>query len=177
MLSIRSVWDLGANTGMFSRLAARCSDYVCAWDIDPACVDLNYRSVVDSGTKNIYPLLLDLTNPSSAIGWNHNERSSFKNRGPVDMVLALGLIHHLVISNNISLEMVADFLSGITTSLIIEFIPKSDSQVKKLLRNREDIFPKYDIENFELVFSQHFKLLEKKSIVNSDRTLYLMKIL
>ena len=93
------------------------------------------------------------------------------------MVLALGLIHHLVISNNISLEMVADFLSGITTSLIIEFVPKSDSQVKKLLRNREDIFPKYDIENFELVFSQYFKLLEKKSIVNSDRTLYLMKIL
>jgi ribosomal protein L11 methylase PrmA len=177
MLSIRSVWDLGANTGIFSRLAAKYCEYVCAWDIDPACVELNYRSVVDSGAKNIYPLLLDLTNPSSAIGWNHCERFSFKDRGPVDVILALGLIHHLVISNNLSLEMIARFLSEITFTLIIEFIPKSDSQIKKLLRNREDIFPNYDINNFELVFSQYFKSLEKKPIVNTDRTLYLMQVL
>lgn len=176
-LNICSTWDLGANTGVFSKIAAEYCEYVCAWDIDPACVELNYRTVIKSETKNIYPLLLDLTNPSSAIGWNHEERDSFKDRGPVDLVLALGLIHHLVISNNISLEMIALFLSEITSTLIIEFIPKSDSQVKKLLQNREDIFAKYDIENFEIIFSKYFNFLEKKPIVNTDRTLYLMKTL
>ncbi|MGK0296861.1 MAG: ribosomal protein L11 methylase PrmA [Gammaproteobacteria bacterium] len=176
-LSIRSVWDLGANTGIFSKLAAKYSEYVCAWDIDPACVELNYRAMRDSETKNIYPLLLDLTNPSSAIGWNHKERFSLKERGPVDVTLALGLIHHLVISNNLSLEMIARFLSEITFILIIEFVPKSDSQIKKLLRNREDIFPNYHIKNFELVFSQYFKSLDKKPILNTDRTLYLMQVL
>lgn len=175
--STRSVWDLGANTGTFSKIAAKHSEYVCAWDIDPACVELNYKSITNSGIKNIYPLLLDLTNPSPAIGWNHNERSSFKNRGPVDVVLALGLVHHLVISNNIPLEMLASFLSEITSTLIIEFIPKSDSQVKKLLRSREDIFPEYDMKNFELVFSRYFMSLEKKPVVNTDRTLYLMQVL
>lgn len=176
-LSIRSAWDLGANTGIFSNLAAKHCDYVCAWDIDPACVELNYRSVSHSEIKKIYPLLLDLTNPSSSIGWNNNERFSFKDRGPVDVTLVLGLIHHLVFSNNLSLEMIAQFLSEITFSLIIEFIPKSDSQVKKLLRNREDIFQTYDIENFELAFSRYFKNLENKPIGNTGRVIFLMQAL
>jgi len=177
MLSFRTVWDLGANNGTFSILAAKNCDYVCAWDIDPACVEQNYRTVVDSKTTNIYPLLLDLTNPSPAIGWNNKERSSFKDRGPVDVTLALGLIHHLVISNNLPLEMIAQFLSEITSTLIIEFVPKSDSQMKKLLKNRNDIFNNYNINNFELIFSQYFKTLKKRQIDNTDRTLYLMQIL
>ncbi len=176
MLSFRSAWDLGANNGTFSRLVAKNSDYVCAWDIDPACVEQNYRTITDSKTTNIYPLLLDLTNPVPAIGWNNKERFSFKERGPVDVTLALGLIHHLAISNNLSLDMIAQFLSEITFTLIIEFVPKSDSQVKKLLRNRNDIFNNYDIKNFELVFSQYFKTLGKRPIDNTDRTLYLMQV-
>jgi len=176
-LKIRSAWDLGANTGVFSKIASQHSEYVCAWDIDPACVELNYRSIIDSDKKNIYPLLLDLTNPSPAIGWNNNERSSFKNRAPVDTVLALGLIHHLAISNNVPLETLAFFLSEITSTLIIEFIPKSDAQVKKLLQNREDIFKKYNIEDFELIFSKYFEFLEKKLIEHTERTLFFMKTL
>ena len=178
MLSFRSVWDLGANNGTFSRLVAKDCDcnYVCAWDIDPACVEQNYRTVTDSKITNIYPLLLDLTNPGPAIGWNNKERFSFKERGPVDVTLALGLIHHLAISNNLPLDMIAQFLSEITFTLVIEFVPKSDSQVKILLRNRNDIFDNYDINNFELIFSQYFKTIEKRPIDNTDRTLYLMQV-
>jgi len=175
--NIRSVWDLGANTGVFSQIAAHYSQYVCAWDVDPACVELNYKSLSDLKINNVYPLLLDLTNPSPALGWDHSERTSFKKRSPVDMVLALGLIHHLVISNNLPLEMIARFFSEITSTLIIEFIPKTDSQVEKLLQNREDIFPDYNIENFEIIFSRYFMLLESKSIIQTHRTLFLMKTL
>ena len=73
--------------------------------------------------------------------------------------------------------MIAQFLSEITSTLIIEFVPKSDSQVKKLLKNRNDIFNNYNINNFELIFSQYFKTLKKRQIDNTDRTLYLMQIL
>ncbi|MBF8269451.1 MAG: hypothetical protein HW386_1160, partial [Gammaproteobacteria bacterium] len=160
--SNRSTWDLGANTGRFSRLAAQYSEYVCAWDIDPACVEINYRTNCKNGVGNVYPLLLDLTNPSPAIGWNNCERAALKERGPADLTLALGIIHHLSIANNLSFEMIASFLADITHTLIIEFIQKTDSQVKKLLRNRTDIFPEYNQDNFEHVFSEYFNTLGKK---------------
>lgn len=168
-------WDLGANTGRFSRIAARYCDEVCAWDIDPACVDLHYRHCREQNSKNILPLLLDLTNPSPAIGWNHDERLSLKQRSPVDLVLALGLVHHLAISNNLPLEKIAAFLADIAHSIVIEFVPKSDSQVKKLLQNRQDIFPDYHTAHFEQVFSRHFQLVKKSGIHNSERTLYLYR--
>ena len=176
-LSIRSTWDLGANTGKFSRLAAQYSEYVCAWDIDHACVEINYRTICRSGVENVYPLLLDLTNPSPAIGWNNRERVALKERGPVDLTLALGIIHHLSIANNLPFEMIARFLSDITHTLIIEFIQKTDSQVKKLLRNRTDIFSDYNQDYFEKIFSKYFITLGKKQIPGTERIVYLMQAL
>ena len=66
-------------------------------------------------------------------------------RGPADMVFALALVHHLAISNNVPLKKIAEFFSQISNFLIIEFIPKSDSQVKRLLLTRDDIFDDYAI--------------------------------
>ena len=168
-------WDLGANTGRFSRIAARYSKTVCAWDIDPACVELNYLAGKNDKEKKVLPLLLNLANPSPAIGWANEERMSLLERGPADMVLALGLIHHLAIANNVPLEYIAAFLARAGNYLLIEFVPKEDSQVRKLLQNREDIFSAYTEENFEQVFSQYFCLLEKQAIPDSLRTLYLYK--
>jgi hypothetical protein len=124
-----SVWDLGANTGIFSRVASGAGIPTISFDVDPACVEMNYRRTVEEKEPNILPLLLDLTNPSPGIGWQNNERSSLLERGPADLVLALALIHHLSISNNIPLTRVAEFLSGICRSLIIEFVPKNDQTI------------------------------------------------
>lgn len=170
-----SVWDLGANNGRFSQIASKHSGYVCAWDIDPACVENNYRSLKKSKSNNIYPLLLDLASPSPSIGWANDERDSLVNRGPVDVVMALGLIHHLVIGNNLPLRKVAAFLSDISNNIIIEFVPKQDSQVVKLLRNREDIFNDYDQKSFEEIFLNVFEICESEKIDDSERTIYLMK--
>jgi ribosomal protein L11 methylase PrmA len=172
-----SVWDLGANTGKFSRIAARDARYVCAWDIDPACVENNYQALKSGSQKNIYPLLLNLCNPSPAIGWSNVERFSFVERGGADLVLALGLVHHLAISNNLPLNRIASFLSTICSNLVIEFVPKSDSQVQKLLRSREDIFPEYQIESFESIFARYFNILAVERIESSERTLYLLEAL
>ena len=45
-----------------------------SFDIDPAAVEQNYRKAKEKKEQNIVPLLLDLTNPSPAIGWHNRER-------------------------------------------------------------------------------------------------------
>ncbi len=170
-------WDIGANTGVFSSLA---NDYlsnenlVVSMDIDPACVELNYRELCKFD-NNILSIIMDLTNPSPAIGWENKERMSLIERGPAKTVLALALIHHLAISNNVPFRMLAEFFHKICKNLIIEFVPKEDVQAQRLLASREDIFSNYTIETFEELFSNYFNILGKNQIKNTTRTLYLME--
>jgi len=168
------VWDLGANTGFFSRIASDKDIFTVSFDIDPMCVEINYQTVFKNRTNNILPLLIDLTNPIPGIGWENNERDSFIKRGPADTILALALIHHLAISNNLPFDKIAKFLRKICNSLIIEFIPKSDIKVKRLLSMREDIFSEYTQRNFEEKFDKYFKIKASAKIKNSERILYLM---
>lgn len=171
----RTVWDLGANTGVFSRLAGRRGIPTVAYDIDPVAVELNYREVVKGKETAVLPLVLDLANPSPAIGWASAERDSWLARGPVDAILALALIHHLAISNNLPFAMIAQTLHRTCGRLIIEFVPKSDSQVRRLLQTREDVFPGYTQEAFEAEFGRYFALERSVPVKGSERTLYLMK--
>ncbi len=169
------VWDLGANNGVFSRVAGDSGAFVAAYDIDPAAVEQNYRQVKSAKEENILPLLLDLTNPSPAIGWANRERDSFGARGPADLVLALAVIHHLAISNNVPLPQTAEFFAGTGKWLVIEFVSKSDSQVQKLLASRADIFPSYTREGFEAAYRESFNIREAVEIRESERVLYLME--
>jgi ribosomal protein L11 methylase PrmA len=174
LLSPKSLWDLGANVGIFSRLASRKGIFTLSLDNDPACVELNYRMVVQEKETNLLPLLVDLTNPSPGLGWEYKERLSLMERGSTDTILALALVHHLAISNNLPFEYIASFFSKICNILIIEFVPKSDPQVQRLLRSRDDIFSGYTQENFESTFLRYFSLLKVEKIKDSQRTLYLM---
>jgi ribosomal protein L11 methylase PrmA len=171
-----TVWDLGANTGVFSYVAAELQAETISFDIDPAAVEKNYRSCRARKQQRVLPLLLDLTNPSASIGWALEERQSLTERGPVDAVLALALIHHLAIGNNVPLERIAQFFSRLGRTLIIEFVPKSDSQVKRLLVIRKDVFTQYDQPEFELAFQRYFTIMEKREITDSQRTLYRMSL-
>jgi hypothetical protein len=170
-----TVWDLGANIGIFSRIASNKGIYTVSFDSDPSVVEKSYLQVKNYKERNILPLCVDLTNPSPSIGWSNKERLSLIERGPCDLALMLGLIHHIAISNNVPLIQIADFLSQICRYLIIEFVPKDDSQVQKLLRFRKDIFQDYDERNFEIAFLNYFSILKREKIVDSKRTIYLMK--
>lgn len=171
----KTVWDLGGNDGTFSRLALEQKSHVVTFDIDPASVEKNYLQLKKHRSQHILPLLLDLTNPSPGIGWHHQERSSLAERGPVDLVMALALVHHLAISNNVPLKNIANFFSSLGKYLIIEFVPKEDKKVQKLLATRKDIFSEYNETAFETSFSDFFKIVEKRLIRDSKRTLYLME--
>ncbi len=171
----KNIWDIGANTGIFSRIAGNRKIQTISFDIDPAAVEKNYLDSLKKKETDILPLLLDLTNPSSGIGWENQERMSLLERGPVEAVFALALIHHLAISNNLPLSKIAEFFAKICNYLIIEFIPKKDTQVQRLLSTREDIFPNYTQDAFENKFEQYFKIKKSIKIKDTYRILYLME--
>jgi ribosomal protein L11 methylase PrmA len=170
-----SVWDLGANTGEFSRLASDMGIPTLACDIDPAAVERSYQQVIEDGETLLLPLVMDFTNPSPSLGWAHRERQSLAERGPADLLMALALVHHLAIGNNLPLERVAAYLQRLGRRLIIEFVPKSDSQVQRLLSSRDDIFDHYDEAGFEAAFAPYFRTLRKQALAESGRSLYLME--
>jgi hypothetical protein len=170
------VWDFGANLGIFSRLASELGMFVVASDVDPVAVEKSYTQSKQKKDQKLLPLIIDLTNPSSGMGWEHRERQSLLDRGPADLIMALALVHHLAISNNLPLENIARFLARVGEWLIIEFVPKTDSQVQRLLQNRKDIFPEYTCECFEQQFSKYFKILDIQTIEESQRLIYLMQV-
>lgn len=169
------VLDLGSNDGSFSRLALGLGAYVLSADVDPVAVERNYQAVKRGQETALLPLLLDLTNPSPDLGWANAERSRFSERAQADVAMALALIHHLAISNNVPLELVADYTASLAPQLIIEFVPKSDSQVQRLLATREDIFPAYTLAGFEAAFAHRYEILDKQPVAGSERVLYLMR--
>ena len=171
----KTVWDLGANRGYFSRLAAEAGAFTEAFDIDPAAVEQHYLALKQQPQPLMLPLLMDLTNPSPALGWHHGERASLLERGPVDLMMALALVHHLALCNNVPLPQLADFFAAAAKWLIVEFVPKRDSQVQKLLASREDIFPDYTEEGFEAAFGARYELVRREQVRGSERTLYLMR--
>ena len=171
----QKVWDLGGNTGVFSRLASEQGIFTVSWDIDPTAVEANYRQMRTTKETNLLPLVLDLTNPSPALGWANAERKSLAERGPVDLVMALALIHHLAISNNVPLLMLAETFATFGKWLLIEFVPKEDSQVQRLLTSRVDIFSEYTQADFERIFGTIYQIRQKQSVEGSQRTIYLME--
>jgi len=170
-----NVWDLGGNTGIFSRLASERGIPTVCFDVDPVAVERHYLDCIKNGHRNILPLIADLTNPSPGVGWRNMERMSLVERGPADMIFVLALIHHLAISNNLPLGAIARFFSSICRTMIIEFVPKNDSQVRRLLASREDIFTQYNPPSFEAAFREYFTIENSSQIEGSERTLYLMR--
>ena len=170
----KTVWDIGANTGVFSRIASEAGIETVSFDIDEAAVEKNYRQVVEKKEQCILPLIMDVSNPSPGLGWVLKERDSLVQRGPADMVIAVALIHHLTIGGNAPFDMVAQFFHSIARTLVIEFVPKEDSQVQRLLSSREDVFTYYDISHFKIAFGKYFRIENEVSIEGSERTLFTM---
>jgi hypothetical protein len=170
-----SVWDLGANVGRFSRMASTRGIDTVAFDLDAGAVDANYRAARREGDEHLLPLVMDLTNPSPGVGWDHRERMSLAQRGPADLALALALVHHLAIGNNVPLPMVGATLSRLARRAVVEFVPKDDEKVRTMLATRQDIFPAYTAESFEAAMAELFEVEAREPLPDSSRVLYLLR--
>jgi ribosomal protein L11 methylase PrmA len=170
----KTVLDLGANTGHFSKKLASLGMTVVATDTDSRCINKLYLDTTKNSALNILPLVVDVANPSPAIGFNNRERAAFHDRIQTELVLALALIHHLVIGRNIPLPALAAYFHRVSPQLIIEFPPKKDEKVKQMLSSRPDIFMDYDQEHFETAFSTYFTIADQIKIPGTERILYRM---
>ncbi len=167
------VWDLGANTGRYSAIAAGLGRRVVAWDIDPAAVERHHRALKGSGETRITPLLIDLADPSPAQGWALAERASLVERSNADVLLGLALVHHLAIGRNVPLPMIASFFAALAPDLVLEWVPREDVMVKKLLSGRKDIFDGYHEDGFRAAFEgAGWEVCARELIDNSPRVLY-----
>ena len=121
---------------------------------------------------NFLPLYLDILNPSPNLGWAENERAGIRDRSSADMVVALAVIHHIVISGNIPLQQAVEWIVDRAKCGVIEFVSKRDPMVEKLLVNREDHFDDYNVKAFENYLSKVARIVNIETIQNGDRILY-----
>lgn len=164
------VWDLGCNRGEYSLIAERHARTVIAIDSDPNVVELLVtRLPAETG---ITPLVMDLRNPSPQQGWDQRERQGLNERGKADLVLALALVHHLRFSANVPLRAFVAWLAGIAHAGVVEFVPRADPMVRRLLAWREDVFDDYDEETFEAELRRHFEITSTELLPDSTRRLY-----
>jgi len=166
------VWDIGCNTGQFSKIAARHAGRVVAMDLDHFAVERLYREVRSGLEGNILTLVQNVADPSPNWGWRNRERSDLRSRARPDLVLCLALIHHVVISANIPLDEFIGWLAELTDQLVIEYVSRSDDKVKTLLRNKEDKYSDYSRERLEQALGRHFAIRRQQTLESGNRFLY-----
>ena len=171
----RLLWDLGANTGVFSRIAARHAGTVVAVDGDHEAVDALYREAREGNQRNIIPLVMDLANPSPGQGWSGRERAPFNERRSPDMALCLALIHHLRVSANIPVSHFVEWLQSLNATVIVEFIDRDDEMFVKLAENKREDYADYTSQNFQAEVAKRFTIEDRMSLKAGKREMLLLE--
>jgi ribosomal protein L11 methylase PrmA len=165
------VWDLGCNDGTYSRVAAEHAATVVAVDADHATVDGLYRALRDEGQERVLPLVMSVTDASPDLGWRGLERARPERRGTPDLVLALALVHHVVITHNVPVREFLAWLQSLDSALVIEFPDRDDPMVQRLLSGKvEKANPDYERETFERALGERFEIERTERL--GSRTLY-----
>jgi ribosomal protein L11 methylase PrmA len=166
------LWDLGCNAGDYSKAALQGgASYVVGFDFDLGALETAFAR---AGRENLrfLPLYMDATNPSPAQGWRQSERQGLQQRGPASALIALAFIHHLAIAKNIPLDQLVEWLTTMAPIGVVEFVPKSDPMVQRLLAHREDIFDGYDLESFAALLARRGRVVDAHPVSETGRTLF-----
>jgi ribosomal protein L11 methylase PrmA len=166
------ILDIGCNTGDYSAAALENgAGLAIGFDFDHGALDYGFRRAQEQ-SLNFLPLHLDAANPSPNQGWSQAERQGFRERAKGDAVMGLALIHHLAVAKNLPLEEVIKWLVEMAPQGVIEFVPKTDPMVQRLLQMREDIFDDYDQTSFERYLANYARTVKSETVSSSGRTLY-----
>lgn len=169
-------WDLGANTGRYSRLLARSFACVVAMDADPGAVERLYRALrQDPDAERVLPLVVDLMNPSPAQGWRGRERDGLLARGRPDLALHLALVHHLCLGQGVPLASFLDMVRETSPLAVVEFVAREDPMSQAVLATKVVSHPDYDLETFRALARERGEILEEETL-SSTRTLLLLRL-
>jgi SAM-dependent methyltransferase len=170
------VWDLGCNRGTFTDIAAKNAHAVIAMDIDPFVIEHFYQRLKLEGNTKILPLVNNIADPSPDLGWRGRERQTLLARGKPDLILCLALLHHIVIGTHVPLHEFLDWLAGIGSSVVIEFVTREDPMVRDLLRHKADRYDDYTLTSFERHFAASYEIIAREPVSSGTRILYYGKV-
>ena len=165
-------WDIGCNTGKYSEvLLQNATKSVIGFDFDLNALE---TAVARASSKRLHilPLFSDTANPSPEQGWAEVERFGLRSRINADAIIALAIVHHLAIGKNIPLPLIVDWLLALAPRGVIEFVPKSDPMIQRMLRLRKDIFSDYNKDAFERALCRHGRIARVLELSPGGRTLY-----
>jgi len=145
---------------------------VVAMDGDELAVDRLYQRLASDRNPKVLPLVVRLHDPSPGLGWRNRERREIADRGAPDLVLALALAHHLVISNNVPVASVVGWLADLGGHLVVEFVSKQDRMVQELLLDKIDNYDDWEQAAFEHELEARFEILERTPLESGTRFLY-----
>ena len=178
----KQVLDIGSNTGWFSRLAETLGARVIAIDVDESSIDRLYLYSRENNLR-ILPLLMSFQDFNKELYGLIDEDPVYAGRDFVnnpmlrpatqrlksDLVLCLGLLHHLILGMGDSFCNVFSVLGELTQkTLIIEFIDLSDP----LIRNEPSYFKNlssYNKNNYnmEIAIAEGLKKFSSINITDS----------
>jgi ribosomal protein L11 methylase PrmA len=167
------VWDVGANDGMFSRIAAEHADVVLAMDADDLVVDRLYRELRSDGTTGIVPMVMNFADPTPGIGWNGTERPPLPDRSSPDLILALAVIHHLALTHNVPTSAILDLFVRLGSEVVLEVPTENDQMVKTLMRHkRAGTHDAFTLEAIEAQINERFEVREREELPGGTRVLF-----
>ena len=141
------------------------------FDTDPIAIEKAFARASRLNLRFL-PLVVDLANPSPAQGWKGVERTAIGDRVSADALIALAVIHHLAIGRNVPLDEVVKTLTGLAPRGLIEFVPKSDPTVQRMLALREDIFATYSEANFSSLLEREAAIVARRKTSETGRIIY-----
>jgi 2-polyprenyl-3-methyl-5-hydroxy-6-metoxy-1,4-benzoquinol methylase len=168
------VLDIGANTGVFSELAASGGARVVALERDAAAAESLYRMSCKS-TNSIQTIHADLARPTPAVGWDNRETSSLLQRlgAQSDLVMMLAVIHHLILMEQIPVGAIIDLAHRLTVNhLIVEWVPVTDPMFVSLMRGRDDLYGGLTESDLLMACEGRFQTLRRQPLENG-RILFL----
>jgi len=165
------VWDVGCNTGTFTKKVATTGAYCVGFDSDSNVIQQLAIDCDQLSINNLLPLIIDWANPSPSQGWDLKEiKSIFERRQPA-VILALALVHHLAIQQNVPLALQLKKFSELAEKIIIEFVDRNDPMTQELLLNVGTTHEDYTEDEFARSVEQYFKIVSRLSL-SPTRTIY-----
>lgn len=165
------VLDLGANDGHFSLLAADHGAHSIAIDGHEPVLDKLYHRI---GDKDVSIVVSDLTNPSPAQGWAGRERPAILDRAQPDLVVAFGLIHHLIYTASIPPREVLAWLRSFDCPVALEYVAPRDEMVARLTANKleRELHPGRDEDEFRDLLGSVFAIVSEEALGQGSRILF-----